>query len=363
MQHNSRALLVLLASLGTVSCAGRIDKVVKKRAVPQLALGRDLGLACAFGSLGISLSEILTEDRSEDALAVSWITAGLCEEIAGREAQLQSQLARRHAPMESRAALATDARIRADRHFANAAHRFQVGYQITQDNYGGADDCRLKNDGDQSIYMLGLLAGMLALVNDAAAGMAVGVPQNQILEIGRQSHCLDNDRWWGIPRALEVSGWLVIPGSGPTGVDASAELAAISAIADAQGQGIPRALWLFTAANGGDREAVRAILADWPDEATAPDNEYALIDEYARKLAQVEADLLWISERGHRAPDPPMPPPAPSTGEENDPFGGDPFGGDPFGAASPETDGDDADPSAQPAENGEDVSTDDASTE
>ncbi|NOY26720.1 MAG: hypothetical protein GXP62_12680, partial [Oligoflexia bacterium] len=160
----------------------------------------------------------------------------------------------------------------------------------------------------------------------------VGVPLNQILEVGRATVCLDDARWWGIPSAARYTAWATVPGSGPADVDPWAGLADAAARGDAQGQGIPRALWLFSAANAGKADLVREILDDWPALDPNPDpstaDNWPLLDSYARVIARHEADLLWIAAQGHRAPAPPAPPPLIQAAPA-DPFGGaDPFGDD-----------------------------------
>lgn len=339
---------LLLFALLLPGCAGIIDRGVTRRAVPQLALARDLPLACSFGELGAGAVPVLTGDRSGAALSVSWTISGLCAEIDAWEHGLASQRALVTAPLEHRAALATDARVAANRAHALAARRFQTGYRWTLDQWGDADDCSLRRDHHAGAYMLGLLGGMLALVNDSAAGAPIGVPQNQLLDVARAADCLDDARWWGIPSAMKHAAWAVIPGSGPPDVDPWAELEAAAARGDAVGQGIARALWLFTAANAGDAALVRRILESWPDLATAPEPEWPLLDAYARSLAQHETDLLWLADQGHRAPAPPAPPPLPIDGAAgDDPFGSDPFGGDPFGE-EPVDESDPAAPSPLP---------------
>ena len=337
--------LCLGLSVGT-GCAGALDRAVKRRTVPQLALARDLEVACAFGEVGVALSATVSGQRSEEALAVAWTMAGLCAELDAREAALQAQLRLVQLPVEARAAAATDARLQAARRHALAALRFQKGYEWTLAAYGGADDCKLPGDAEAGVYLLGLMAGLLAQVNDAEAGGAAGVPLNQILEVGRATACLDDSRWWAIPAAARFAGQATVPGSAPPGVDPWAGLADAAARGDAQGQGIPRALWLFAAANAGNDALVREILEGWP--AVDPDQQaqWPLLDEYARVIARQEADLLWIAAQGHRAPAPPAPPAA-AAAPGADPFGADPFGSAPFGAdpLDAETPADPKDPS------------------
>lgn len=333
---SARPLLPALLLL-TAGCAGAMNSAVKKRTIPYLALDRDLEVACSFGEVGIALTNTVSGYKSEQALSVAWTMSGLCAELDAREAALQSQLHRIHLPASARAAAATDARLAAARRHLIAGQRFDKGYHWALSAYGGSEDCKLRSEFDEGVYLLGLMAGLLAQVNDGEAGGSVGVPLNQIIEVGRATECLDDARWWGIPSAARYAGWATVPGSGPTDVDPWAGLRASAAIGDAAGQGIPRALWLFSAANAGDSVLVREILEGWPQVDPDLDVQWPLLDSYARVIARQEADLLWIAEQGHRAPEPPAPPPAAAAGV-GDPFGAsDPFGGDdPFAAPPPD---------------------------
>lgn len=310
---------ILLLSSG---CASILNKAVKRRTIPNLGQSRDLEVACSFGQVGVALSNTVSGQRSEQALSVAWSMAGLCAELDAREQALQSQLALVQLPVQARAAAATDARLAANRRYALAASRFQQGYQWAIDAYGGADDCKLHSEADQGVYLLGLMSGLLAQVDDGEAGGTVGVPLNQILDVGRATSCLDDVRWWGIPSAARYAAWATVPGSGPTDVDPWAGLADAAARGDAQGQGIPRALWLFSAANAGKADLVRQILEQWPPLEPEHVDNWPLLDAYARVIAGHEADLLWIAAKGHRAPAPPAPPPRVQAAPA-DPFGGD----------------------------------------
>ena len=60
--------------------------------------------------------------------------------------------------------------------------------------------------------------------------------------------------------------------------------------------------------------------------------DWALLDEYALEIARHQADLLWISEEGHRSPPFGVLPShsSPLESDDEDPFGTeeDPFGSD-----------------------------------
>lgn len=306
----------MIALLLMWGCAGTLDSAVKSRGVPRLGAIRDLDVACAFGEVGVAASLTISGQRSGQALTVAWTMAGLCSELEAREAAIQARLAMARGDTAG----AGDGRIAAARLHGKAAERYQRAYLLALEEYGGAESCRFLSRADEGVYLLGLMAGQLAQVNDGEAGGVVGVPLNQIIEVGRASLCLDDQAWWAIPEATRMAGWATVPGSGPADLDPWQGLATSAARGDAVGQGIPRSLWLFAAANAGRDEQVREILAAWPAAAADLPQEWALLDQYARQLAQHEADLLWIAAEGHRAPAPPAPP-EPAQELTPDPFG------------------------------------------
>ena len=333
-----RGAIIVGLGLGLIGCQGMVNKTVRNRVVPTGKTWRDLEQACTFGVVGGAAFPVVTKAGSPDGMMLSGLAGGVCLELQAWEAEVQAALvlASDAGSGESRAAAATDATIQARRLHARAAERFEVGWDAWSSRYGEASDtCPKIPARETEIYLVGVFSGLLAVVNDAASGGANGIPQNRLLEVARAASCLDDEALTGMPAGLQAAGWATIPGSGPEGVDPWQMLEEAAVRGDAAGQGIPRALLVFASKNTGQDERLESAITAFAETPVNPEADWALLDAYARRLALHQADLIWIAEKGHRAPAFGQLPPEPLSAE--DPFGGgDPFGSsDPFGDPAP----------------------------
>ena len=120
--------------------------------------------------------------------------------------------------------------------------------------------------------------------------------------MSRAAACLDDERWWHVPSALQASAWSIIPGSGPAGVDPWTAADEAADKGDASGVRVARALQILVAANSGHTDIVeRALKAHATSLSTVPqDPDWALLDEYARLVSLHQSDILWTDATGHR---------------------------------------------------------------
>ena len=89
----------------------------------------------------------------------------------------------------------------------------------------GNGECpSLGNDTEEFEYMAGTLTSIQALLSDIQASSSVGVPQDVAARAGRATTCMDNEKWWGVPNALQAVVWLSVPGTMPEGKDPWAQL-------------------------------------------------------------------------------------------------------------------------------------------
>lgn len=343
------ACLLFASSLGVSGCAGTINRTIKKAILPDAMAWQDLELSCTFGQAAVGLIEPLGKRPADVAMILGWLPAGVCAELEGWEARREeARLMKTHGGDPSlRVAAATDAAYRAERAFTLAATRYDRAYRHWELRYGDVKDCSKLSDGEQQVYLLGLLSGALSLVVDSAAKGGASVPKNRLLDVARSTECLDDARFFHIPTAVRAAAWATIPGSGPEGVDPWGLLDEASRKGDALGQSIPRSLLVFTAANAGKTDVFNSAVSAFsdlqqgmqPSSSEAPaapsmPTEWTLMDAYGWAQALYQADLVWLKETGHRAPRLGELPAA-TTGEGEDPFGAeDPFGGDdPFGSS------------------------------
>jgi hypothetical protein len=323
-----------------MGCSATLNKITNKRVIPAMMATPDLDLACRFGNtVAAGVSSANPEQPAEHAMLLAHLAAGICAELEAREHKLDGLIALRTVPAgPDRAAVAADHRIRSQRDFTVAARRYNEAWNYTQDIFGL--DCSTLKPKHEALYLSGLIAGDLALITDSAAGQPYALPQNIILEVGRGASCLDDDKWWGVPSALQAAAWATVPGSAPEGRDPWAMLEAAATKGDAAGVTVARSLQVFTAANAGNDEVLQtAIVAHGAAGLQDRDPDWVLLDEYARAITLFESDQIWLREAGKRTE---VLGTLPGRSDVPNPFGGasDPFGADPFGTPPPPADTD-----------------------
>jgi hypothetical protein len=183
--------------------------------------------------------------------------------------------------------------------------RFYTAYQQLEGAFGipGAGCPELEEE-DELLYLLGLSAGMLAMFHDRAAEGTAGVPMDIPQLVARAATCLDNNRWWGGPLALQASVWAMVPGAVPEGEDAWATLAAASHTGEEQGVRLARAFQVQILDASGREEELRAAITEHAASvaSTPADPQWLLLDTYATQMILHISDRIWTQERGHRTP-------------------------------------------------------------
>ncbi|MFT4978340.1 MAG: hypothetical protein ACI8S6_004248 [Myxococcota bacterium] len=318
-------------------CSPAINRITTKRVIPAMMAIPDLEIACSFGNTVVGgVASVKPKAPAEQAMLLAHVASGICAELDAREHKLDALVALHTIPGPERAAAAADHRIQSQRAYATAARRYNTAWLYTLDTFGL--DCPRLKPREESLYLAGMIAGVLGLISDAAAGQPYNLPQNILLEAGRGASCLDDDIWWGVPGALQAAAWATVPGSAPEGTDPWAILESAAAKGDAAGVSVARALQVFTAANAGDDDLLHAAIVAHgaaPVAERAP--EWVLLDEYARSLTLFESDQIWLRAAGRRTESLGT---LPGRSNVDSPFGEspDPFGEDPFGTPEPSND-------------------------
>jgi hypothetical protein len=279
---------------------------------PYLLSKRDVSMACEVGvSLGPYLLSFERVTTPPDQAAVSTlVTAALCAEQESWTEELRALRAFRAGD----AAESQDARVAQRRAHGLAAARYAAAYDRMTQLYPEGPCAELDETGELTT-LLGLLAGVLAVQNDRASGVMVGVPTDTPRKVAARTRCFNDAasaRWWGLPRALEAAVWLVIPGSGPEGVTDSdavkarayAQLTASAALGRAAGVRVVDSVFAYAAYAMGDLVKVKAVIAEFAAsrQQTPPAPAWALLDETSFVQLQALSDKLWTEARGHRTP-------------------------------------------------------------
>jgi hypothetical protein len=318
-------LAVSVFVAGGCNLGRTVDKVTLKRLAPGMLAVGDVGLGCASGG-ALSPALIALGHRSDGkkepkkAAALTLIAAGMCSERAAWEADLERARLRYMASNGGSPVLGTameDLTIKAQRFHREAAARNLAAYQRVVEVYGAPTEERAcpsrLRERDEVLFLLGMTAGLLATLHDVQAERSVGVSQSIPNRVVEGAACLDNERWWGLPAALESAVAGSLSGAVTPSVDPWIGLRAAAAKGEASGLWLGRALQLQTAYSAGRTDDMWAAIeahgaalgrsaAAGDDDAGAANPEYALLNAYASEMIEFRSDVLWIGATGHRTP-------------------------------------------------------------
>lgn len=272
--------------------------------VPYMLANDDVALSCsmteAFTPFLLSFSRV---DTSPDQLAILfYLMAGNCTEFKAWEEELRYLRAiHQKNPIE-----AQDARISQQRLLGLAARRQLTGYQylITAFTEPGAECPVLVSDKDELYWLIGLLDGMQAIINDIASGGTVEVPLNIAAKVGRGATCLNNEKWWGMPNAIQAAIWIILPGTH------NDETNPIDVMNDSvqtgleQGMNLTQVLAAQVYLGQGEIEKVKKIIRNHAvlAERTLANQAFKILNEVSKLQLQAISDRLWTKATGRRTP-------------------------------------------------------------
>lgn len=276
--------------------------------IPPLFKLDDVGMGCAAGESLTPLvmaTQGLKADPHEIGV-VLYASAGLCAEQRALDYELRYMRSARANLIDD----AQDARIMQKREAELAARRQYESYKHLEAYFDskkkapiGTKCPKFKRDFDELIYMLGLLSGVQAMVNDIAAQQTVGVPKDIAAKVERAMQCLDNNKWWGAPMATRATIWTLLPGAGEGKGDPWETIKQNMRTGERTGVRLAHAMYAMAAQAKGDealmRDALRAFAAT-QEAASNPD--YRLIDKMAFQIVQNVSDRYWTEKTGSRTP-------------------------------------------------------------
>jgi hypothetical protein len=300
--------IVVLAPLLFAGCIVKIvDGSTTRTMAPATMATTDIGASCSTGmALGPVLSALGEVGRRPyKAMTFTSLAAGMCGDVAAWGAELD----RLRAVQGTDASGSRDHLIRERRIHAATATRYYDAWlmlDLAFPNEDLGEDCpRLSvRKNEDLLLLLGLTSGALAMVHDRAAEGIVGVPTDLPRKVERAAACLDDDKFWGVPRALQASVWAAVPGAAPPGVDPWEVLAEAAATGESASVRLGRALQVQALSTAGHRDAVRDAIRSHATsvDATPSDPAWALLDRFATELILHESDKIWMSAVGHRTP-------------------------------------------------------------
>lgn len=310
MSFLARFMLVVLA-LGTFTGCSTIYRTTgwfaydftEDYAIPYTMKTSDPEQACAMTSaLSPALMSFTELTFTPDRAAVTMnMMMGVCAEEKAHEEALSYIRAFKAQNINE----ARDARIREKRAFAVAAQRQYSAYQHMVAEFGEPGEKCPKLGKKQEVYwVLGNLAGMQAVMSDLRAESVVNVPKDIAMKTVRGMQCVDNQRWWGLPQALQASIWIMMPDTAPRGTDPWTEMERAGLLATAAGVRMAHAIEVVIADSTGNpqrlRDAIRRHGASLPLKSSNPD--YRMMDIMATRQIQAVSDRLWTEGTGSRTP-------------------------------------------------------------
>lgn len=289
-----------------------ITGYTRNHLIPYLMEEGTLDSACG---LGLSMGGFLNSfERVTDAAHRAAIPTLVSAASCFQEDAWQAELRYLRAIRATNATDARDARTAEQIAHHKAAEALNKAYGRTVELFGEATETRcpaLETDEDQLVWLMGMLAGVQAVQHDGASLRAVGVPMDVPVKAMRGMRCLDNQKWWGMPRAVTAAVWMIVPGSGDGAkndagqpADSAEELESSMKLAEKSDIKAAFAIAGMVYENSGDTESVMAVVSRY-HRATAevPMNRAKrLLELNARRQLLAASDRLWTKEKGYRTP-------------------------------------------------------------
>lgn len=276
----------------------------EEEGAPYMLSTSDVALGCsmaeAFTPFLLSFSRVTTPP---DQLAILfYLMAGNCIESEAQEQELRYL----RAIYAKNSIEAQDARIAQQRFLEIAASRQLMGYNalISAIAEPGGICPEFSSEKEELYWMFGLLNGIQAIINDIASGGNIEVPLDIAAKVGRGAACLDNEKWWGVPEAIQAAIWIAIPGNDAAGKNPRDSLQHSLEVGIQQGMGVSHVLAAQVYLGQGEKAEVRRVLRSYSQlSKQAPKNlEFDILNKISRLQMQAISDRLWTEATGKRTP-------------------------------------------------------------
>jgi len=271
--------------------------------VPYMLAADDVDLTCSmvtsFTPFLLSFSQVTTPP---DQLAILfYLMAGNCAEFKAQEQELRYL----RAIYSKNAIEAQDARIAQQRLLALAARRQLTGYHYLVKVFSepGAECPEFSSENEELYWLMGLINGLQAVINDIASAGRVEVPMDIAAKVGRGAACLNNEKWWGAPDAIQAAIWMAIPGNHPKDKKPEQILQDSLQMGLQQGIRIPQVLAARVYLGLGRIEQVKTIIRNGTEiKETAATVSYKSLNQVSNLQIQAISDRLWTEATGKRTP-------------------------------------------------------------
>lgn len=272
--------------------------------VPYMLATDDVAFSCSMvESFAPFLSSFSRVTTPPDKLAILfYLMSASCTEFKAWEEELRYL----RAIHDKNSIEAQDARIAQQRFLGLVARRQLTGYHYLVLVFGepGAECPEFDSDNDELYWLMGLLNGIQAVVNDIASGGYVEVSMDIAAKVGQGASCLDNEKWWGVPDAIQAAIGMTIPGNRAEDGDPVEILKHSLHIGSQQGIFVAQVLALQVYLGQGEIEEVKHIIRNYAGLAiqATGNKAFKILNQVAKLQIQAISDRLWTEATGKRTP-------------------------------------------------------------
>ena len=305
------SLLITLLLFFTITClvvknSGKLlVGFIEDHAVPYVLKTDDVEIGCVMAEALTLLVPSLTQlNASPYKLSVMFdFLSGSCAEFKAWEEELRYTRAI-HAKNVTEA---QDARILQKRYLNLAARRQFKGYlnlELAYSKVPGSDCPKLDNWNDEFYWLVGLMDGLQAVLNDLASEGGAKVPLDISLKVGRGANCLSNEQWWGLPGAIQAAIWVSFPENKPEDAVPLDDLDQSIQVGLTQGVRIVQVIAAKIHIGLGNSERVKSIIREnvRTKSTIATNPQFLFLDEIATIQLQAISDYMWTEATGKRTP-------------------------------------------------------------
>ena len=300
--------LVLLVSATTLAInnTGKIlVGFIENHAVPYVLKTDDVAMGCMMAeALTLLIPSLTLVNAPPYKLAIIFdFLSGSCAEFKAKEEELRYIRATHIKNVTE----AQDARILQKRFLNLAARRQLKGYLSLELAFAAApgQTCPdFTSWNDEFYWLVGLMDGLQAVLNDLASEGGANVPLDISLKVGRGASCLDNKRWWGLPNAIQAAIWISFPAHRPNG---TAPLQALDQSVNTglqQGMRIAQVIAAKIYTGLGHSDQVKQIIRNNVESRTsiAANPDFLFLNQVASMQLQAISDCMWTEATGRRTP-------------------------------------------------------------
>ena len=298
-------LLVSAMTLAMNNTGKILVGFIEDYAVPYVLKTDDVEMGCVMAeALTLLIPSLDQINASPYKLAVMFdFLSGSCAEFKAREEELRYI----RAIYVKNVPEAQDARILQKRFLTLAARRQLKGYhnfELAFADMPGSECPDFTSWNDEFYWLVGLMDGLQAVLNDLGSEGSAKVPLDISLKVGRGASCLDNKRWWGLPNAIQAAIWVSFPAHKPAGSKVLQMLDQAVMTGLEQGMRIAQVIAARIHIGLGNTERVKDIIRRnvQTRNSISANPDFLFLDQVASMQLQAISDCMWTESTGKRTP-------------------------------------------------------------